>query len=62
MTIKEKFLAMKTWDEYMENREKEGLGDLDCSDKEVQKHFREIQPEVDPPFGPRGEIEYLKKP
>lgn len=61
MTTKEKFLSMKTWEEFLECRKREGMDDLDLTDKDVQKHIREIQPRISPPFGPHGEIEYLRK-
>ena len=45
MTVKEKFLAIKTCDEYDARREE--FEDLDVTDNEVLKHFDEIFPTLD---------------
>ena len=40
MTSKEKFLSIKTYEEYDERRKE--FTDLDCNDPEVINHFDEI--------------------
>lgn len=45
MTTKEKFLKIKTCDEYDARREE--FEDLDVTDKEVLAHFDEIFPTLD---------------
>ena len=45
MTVKEKFLSIKTYEEFDSKREE--FKDLDTTDAEVLKHFEEISPTVD---------------
>ena len=45
MTKKEKFLLIKTYEEYDSRHEE--FSDLDCTDSEVMKHFDEIFPKLD---------------
>lgn len=56
MTLKEKFLAVKSYEEFDKKRAE--FRGLDASDKDIQKHFLEIFPKPSPPFGPDGEIVY----
>lgn len=44
MTTKERFLAVKSYEEYVEIRDE--LDDLDMSDKEIREHIGNVFPKV----------------